>query len=50
MSLLTSNSVSLTVQHIRISMISQYEDTHRDSGQLFEGQGHLDPETKHFFC
>ena len=39
--LLSRYSVSLTVQHIRIGTISQQEDSHRDSGQLFKGQGHF---------
>ena len=42
MLLWSRNSVSLTVQHIDIGTISQLEDSHRDPGQLCEGQGHFD--------
>ena len=43
MLLLSRNKVSLSVQHMRIGTISQSEDSHRDSGHLFKGQGHFNP-------
>ena len=37
------------VKHIRLGTITRQEDTHRVSGHPFEGQGHYDLKTNHYF-